>query len=313
MALLGGTTPWASNVDCRRTYGAARERWRLSVPDVGRGGHVGAEPITGGQARTPDVTGPIVRRHLVGVGEYQVAALRAGPATTTPVVCVHGAGISSRPLRPLVERLGETAETWAVDLPGFGRSSKPREPLDLIALGDALADWMGAMDLPPACLVGSSFGCQIVTDVAVRHPAQVQSLVLAGPTIDPAARTWPRTVARWLRNSVRESARMFPLNIADYRDCGTRGVIFAFRESLRDRIEDRLTAVSVPTLVVRGERDALVPSPWAEEVTRLVPNARLVTVSKSPHMIPFRAPGALAELITEFLREEADAAGQADR
>jgi pimeloyl-ACP methyl ester carboxylesterase len=274
---------------------------------------VGTEPITG---RPPDTAGaarPIVRRHLTTVGEHHVAALHAGPATATPVVCVHGAGISSRPLRPLVERLGETVETWAIDLPGFGRSSKPPEPLDLIALGDVLADWMAAMDLPPACLLGSSFGCQVVTDVAVRHPARARSLVLAGPTIDPAARTWPRTIARWLRNSVRESVRMFPLNVADYRDCGTRGVIFAFRESLRDRIEDRLPAVGAPSLVVRGERDALVPGPWAEEVTRLIPDARLVTVPGSPHMIPFRAPGALAALVTEFLGEDADEAGQADR
>jgi pimeloyl-ACP methyl ester carboxylesterase len=274
---------------------------------------VGTERIIGAPARPAGENGPIVRRRLTTVGEYQVAALRAGPATATPVVCVHGAGISSRPLRPLVERLGETTETWAVDLPGFGRSSRPREPLGIIALGDALADWMAAMNLPPACLLGSSFGCQIVTDVAIRHPAQVQSLILAGPTIDPAARTWPRTVARWLRNSVRESARMVPLNLADYRDCGTRGVIFAFRESLRDRIEDRLAAITMPTLVVRGERDVLVPPPWAEEVTRLIPDARLVTVPESPHMIPFRVPGALAELTTDFLREDADAARQADR
>jgi pimeloyl-ACP methyl ester carboxylesterase len=63
---------------------------------------------------------------------------------------------------------------------------------------------------------------------------------------------------------------MAPLNLADYRDCGTRGMAAAFAESLRDRIENRLPAIAVPALVVRGECDALVPRPWAEEVTRLI-------------------------------------------
>jgi pimeloyl-ACP methyl ester carboxylesterase len=238
-----------------------------------------------------------------------MASWRSGDGAVTPVVCVHGAGISSRPLLPLVERLGETVETWAVDLPGFGRSSKPVEPLGLTALGDALADWLATADLPPVCLLGSSFGCQVATDVAVRHPGGIRSLVLVGPTVDPVGRTWPRTVARWLRNSVRESPRMAPLNIADYRDCGTRRAVFTFGESLRDRIEDRLPAVTVPTLVVRGERDPLVPRPWAEEVTRLIPRARLATVPGAPHMVPFRAPAALAGLVAEFVRQDAHAAG----
>jgi pimeloyl-ACP methyl ester carboxylesterase len=240
------------------------------------------------------------------MGAWSVRPAR--PVGATPVVCVHGAGISSRPLLPLVERLGTAVETWAVDLPGFGRSSRPAAPLGLTALGDVLADWLRAVDLPPVCLLGSSFGCQVVTDVAVHHPDGVRSLVLVGPTTDPLARTWPRTAARWLRNSVRESPRMVPVNVADYRDCGTRGVLFPFGESLRDRIEDRLPAITAPTLVVRGERDALVPRPWAEEVTRLIPRARLATVPRAPHMIPFREPEALAEIVTEFVRRDADAA-----
>src|SRR5690348_3830565 len=70
-----------------------------------------------------------------------------------------------------------------------------------------------------------------------------------------------------------------------------------------------VTPVVWPTIVVRGERDALVPRPWAEEVTRLVPRARPATVPDSPHTVPFRAPEALAALVTEFVRQDADASG----
>lgn len=231
---------------------------------------------------------------------------RGGP----PIVCVHGAGVSSRELLPLVERLGEHAEIWTVDLPGFGHSDKPPHVLGLPALGDAVADWITARGLAPVCLLGGSFGCQIAVDVAVRHPELVAGLVLVGPTIDPSGRTWPRIVARWLRNSVHEEPSMARLNLADYRDCGLRRMIATFNESRRDRVEDRLPHVRAPALVVRGERDAMVPAAWAEQVTRLLPYGRLVTVGGSPHMIPYKDPDALVGPITGFVRrvrEEASA------
>ncbi|WP_344953701.1 alpha/beta fold hydrolase [Actinomadura miaoliensis] len=253
-----------------------------------------------------------VRRRAVAVEGRAMAAWCAGPdAGLPPVVCVHGAGVSSRPHMPLVRALGERVRVWTVDLPGFGRSPAPPEPPSLRALGDALAGWLAAVDLPPVCLLGSSFGCQIAVDVAVRHRRHVRSLVLAGPTADPHARTWRATLRRWLRNTVREDPRMFPLNLADYRDCGTRRMLAAFAESLRDPLEDRLPRVDVPALVVRGEHDAIVPQAWTEEVTRLVPDARLAVVPGSPHMVPYRRPDALARLVEGFLRETApkEAAG----
>ncbi|WP_188195215.1 alpha/beta fold hydrolase [Nonomuraea sp. SYSU D8015] len=199
-----------------------------------------------------------LERLTVKVGDWPLTAWRRLPREDTgtpPVVCVHGAGVSSRELKPLVAVLGEHVPAWTVDLPGFGQSAKPPRPLDLTGLADALAGWLAAAGLPPACLVGCSFGCQLAVDVAVRHPARVHSLVLAGPTVDPRARSWPRMIARWMRNSVRESPRMTPLNVADYRDAGLRRVVATFQVAMRDRVEDKLPHVTVPTLVVRGAYD----------------------------------------------------------
>jgi pimeloyl-ACP methyl ester carboxylesterase len=244
----------------------------------------------------------------VTVGEHRMTAWGAGVEGDTglpTVVCVHGAGVSSRPMMRLVRRLGAETAVWTVDLPGFGKSSKPPRPLGLAGLADALAGWLAAMDIADACLLGSSFGCQIATDVAVRHGDRVAALVLSGPTTDPTARSWHVTLGRWLRNHVRESPRMFPLNLADYRDCGTRRMFATFAASLKDRIDLRLPRIGVPALVVRGERDTLAPQAWAEEVTRLLPEGRLATVPGAPHMIPFKNPEALAGLVTDFLAQEA--------
>jgi pimeloyl-ACP methyl ester carboxylesterase len=252
----------------------------------------------------------MLERGTVLVGGRRMVYWRRHPQHPAPqVVCVHGAGVSSRELHPLVEALGRHVDAWTVDLPGFGHSDKPAEPLDRRELADALAGWLEVRELGPVCLVGCSFGCQIAADLTVRRPGLVSSLVLAGPAVDPDARTWPRLIGRWLRNAVHEDARMAPLNIADYRDAGPRRVIASFREAMRDRIEDTAPNVTVPTLVVRGERDRIGSQEWAEHLTRLLPYGRLAVVPGAPHMVPFRAPEELAALITDFVQEAPSVVG----
>ena len=67
-----------------------------------------------------------------------------------------------------------------------------------------------------------------------------ETVVLVGPTMDPQARTWPRVLARWLRNSVYEQPSMVPLNAADYRDAGSRRVLAAFRLATDLRVTEHL-------------------------------------------------------------------------
>ncbi|MFC5833977.1 alpha/beta fold hydrolase [Nonomuraea insulae] len=238
------------------------------------------------------------------VGGLTIAGHRErGPGSA--VVCVHGAGVSSRELLPLIEVLGERHDAWAIDLPGYGASGKPERPLTLPALADMVAAWVEAAGLERPCLLGASFGCQVVVDAAVRHPQAAASLVLAGPTVDPHGRSLWRLAGQWLRNSRGESPHMTPLNIADYRDAGLRGVLAAFGESIRDRVEDKLPLVTVPALVLRGDRDRMVPQPWAEEVARLLPYGRLVVMDGLAHMTPYRDPRGVAQRVEDFLSEVA--------
>ncbi|HEV2149907.1 MAG TPA: alpha/beta fold hydrolase [Longimicrobiaceae bacterium] len=65
-------------------------------------------------------------------------------------------------------------------------------------LADALADWLDALGQGPVVLVGNSPGCQVIADLALRRRTSVRAAVLAGPTMDPHARTAPRQIGRWL-------------------------------------------------------------------------------------------------------------------
>jgi pimeloyl-ACP methyl ester carboxylesterase len=196
--------------------------------------------------------------------------------------------------------LADRFDLYAIDLPGFGLTDKPPEVLCVAGQADALASWIRAVGLERPALLAHSFGCQVAVDCAMRHPELAGRLVLVGPTTDPDARTAPRQVLRWLRNLPGERPGQLPLVVADYGDAGVRRVLRTFGRSLADRIEDKLPLAQVPTLVVRGARDPIVPQAWAEEATRLLPRGRLA-VLPGPHTLNFAAPDALAELVGPFL------------
>ena len=193
---------------------------------------------------------------------------------------VHGLVIPSRYMVPLAPDF----PVYAPDLPGFGESDKPRRVLAVPELAEALHAWMRAIGLPRAALVANSFGCQIVAELAARHPEAVDRLVLQGPTVDAGARSLPVQVWRTLRNGRMEPPALGRISAVDYAKAGLGRAVRTTRAMMRDRIEDKLPRVRAPTLVVRGSRDPVVPQAWAERVARTLSDGRLVVVEGGAHL-----------------------------
>jgi 2-hydroxy-6-oxonona-2,4-dienedioate hydrolase len=217
------------------------------------------------------------------------------------VTLVHGMVVSSRYMVPTAERLAPFCRVHAVDLPGYGKSYKPPGTLSLPELADALADWMSAMRMERAHLVGNSFGCQIIAEFAVRHPTRVQRLVLQGPTVDPRGRTLPRQLFRLFRNSFHESSELAGITRHDYQVAGWQRALQTLRIVLADRIEEKLPRIQAPALVVRGTMDPLVPRRWADEVVSLLTQGRLAEVEGAPHTMNFSMPDEFVRAILPFL------------
>jgi 2-hydroxy-6-oxonona-2,4-dienedioate hydrolase len=217
------------------------------------------------------------------------------------VVLVHGQIISSLYMVPTAERLASQFRVLAPDLPGFGLSDKPRRILCVPELADALGAWMDAIELGRAALVANSLGCQIAVDLAVRRPELVHALVLAGPSVDRHARTASAQIVRWLRDWPGERPSLALAHLRDFAHAGLRRSLGTFRCTLADRIEEKLPLVQAPTLVVRGTRDTIVPQAWAEEVTRLLPNGRLILIPGGPHCVNYSTPATFSNIISSFL------------
>jgi pimeloyl-ACP methyl ester carboxylesterase len=162
---------------------------------------------------------------------------------------------------------------------------------------------MPAVGLERAAFLGNSMGCQIIAQFAVRHPDRIERAVLQGPTTDPEARTWHQQFWRWIKKMRHEKREQTPVNLREYRDAGVYRVFRSLQMSFfEDRIEEQLPRMSVPTLVVRGSRDTIVPQRWAEEVVRLLPMGRLA-VPGALHTMNFQQPRELVQVSLPFLLE----------
>jgi 2-hydroxy-6-oxonona-2,4-dienedioate hydrolase len=224
------------------------------------------------------------------------------PSGAPVVVLVHGMVISSSYMVPTAELLAPLCRVYAPDLPGYGKSYKPWPVLSVPQLADALATWMDTAEIGKAHLVGNSFGCQIIAEFALRHPGRTDRIVLQGPTVDPRARTLPQQFKRLLRNRGGESRSLASVTREDYKAAGLRRAWETMKMVLADRIEARLPHIQAPVLVVRGEKDPVVPQRWAEEVTRLLPRGELVVIPGCPHTLNYSSPREFVNAIQPFLR-----------
>lgn len=231
------------------------------------------------------------------------ARVAAGPgaAGRLPVVLVHGLSVSSRYMVPTARRLACDFPVYAPDLPGYGHSQKPGEILDVPQLAAALLDWLDTAGLDRVSMLGNSMGCQVIVDFALRFPRRIDRAVLTGPTIDSRARSSLREILRGLRNMRYEPLSLTPILVRDYLYAGPRRTFATLSDAEQDPIRQKLKRVPVPVLVVRGQHDRIVPQDWAEEVTRLLPDGRLVVIPGAAHAVIYDAAPRLAPMVKEFL------------
>ena len=221
-----------------------------------------------------------------------------------PIVLVHGVGVSSRYFVPVARELAKSFYVLAPDLPGHGRSERPRTVLDVPQLADALGSWLDAVRLPRATFLGNSMGCQVLIDLAARRPETVDRAILAGPTPDPDARTLPRQFARLVLGAFTEPLSLDALVVYEYLRTGPIRSAREGKASLADRPEDKVADVAAPTLVVRGERDTLVSREWAESLATRLPNGTFAEIRGAGHAVNYNAPRELFSLVNRFTRRD---------
>jgi 3-oxoadipate enol-lactonase len=230
-----------------------------------------------------------------------------------PVVLLHEGVVDSRIWDRMVPLLQDRYRLVRYDQRGFGRSPLPDGPYSVV--GD-LVSVLDAAGVEQAALVGCSRGGGIALTTAIERPEYVASLVLvcSGLPGRPLELEWtPEQIARWESAEANEDwAAMATLDAEMWAPMGTDEELRAMfvdnaegsnmkHETTDEPVAARLSEIGVPTLVITGTRDVAAINEIGERLTREIEGARHAVIEEADHMIPWRTPQELADLIAEFV------------
>ena len=296
--------------------------------------------------RHVDLVAEAAVTRVTHVHGHEVAYRSAGDGPV--LVMVHGIAGSSGTWTPIMPLLARDYTVIAPDLLGHGESAKPRGDYSLGAYASGIRDLLTVLGVERATFVGHSLGGGVAMQLAYQFPQMCERLALVasggfGKEVSPLLRAisapgseyvLPVVLTRHLHGAATMVGRVFgsvglrgdPL-LTEVWDSYTRltdaRAQRAFVHTIRSVIDvagqrvsarDRLyLAQEVPTLLVWGDRDGVIPVQHAYSAHDLIPDSRLEVVEGAGHFLPFEQPELLEGLLRDFLETTTPAAVTPER
>ncbi|MEE6389903.1 alpha/beta hydrolase [Microbacterium paraoxydans] len=241
----------------------------------------------------------VLRRLLVtsGLTFRILESPRPDGGTAPTVVLVHGIGMSHRYLSRLHAELAATTRVVSVDLPGFGGLPRPRFDVSIPQMAAGLAHVVASLDDDRIVLVGHSMGAQWAAETAFQHPEYVRAVVAIGPVVDDAHRTLGAQTRALAADTLGETPAINAVVFTDYLRCGVRWYLRQVRHMLAFPLEERIAALTMPVLVVRGSDDPIAGRAWCRRLRDAAAVSRLVEIPGHHHVAQQSAPRAVASAI----------------
>lgn len=217
-----------------------------------------------------------------------------------PVVLVHGLGLSAGLWQPHLARLARAGyRAIAPDLPGFGRSAGPVAGLSVGGAAAWLLELANALEVDRPAWIGHSIGAQQVMRLAVAAPRRAAALVLAAPT---GRAGWHaiRQPAGLLATAFQEPPGLVTGVLRRYLRSPLTTVTTWIRTMAHNTALDA-PRVLCPTLLVVGERDAVVPDRFVGHLMRLLPDAQALEIPGATHAVALDPVGPFTDAVIGFL------------
>ena len=211
-----------------------------------------------------------------------------------PLVYIAGVGLDLSEYDDyLIRPLSKHFKVLAFDNRGSGRSDKPDEPYSIAMMADDTIGLMDALGIEKAVVVGLSLGGRIAMELALSYPERVEKLVLVS-TSARVKNTWRRPMLGVLR----ALTSLLPFKSGKYPQPR-----YAFKRQLQASsgydATSRLSSLTVPTLILHGRKDKLVPFHLVEEMHAAIRNSQLKTF-EGGHLLFVFEPQKLLEAIVSF-------------
>lgn len=269
-------------------------------------------------------------RHGLSLFSYDM------PSTTgATLILLHGLGDEADTWRYLIEPLAQHWRVVAPDLPGFGRSDKPRRTYSVSFFCGVLLEMLEVLGIERPAWIGHSFGGFLAHTLALEHPQHVETLALIdGGRLVQAQRVefglllfLIPGLGEWLYTRLRNDPQAAYATLAPYYASleglpeSDRNFLFqrvnervwddaqrrAYFSTLRNlalttakeqrRLPERLAKMQIPTLIAWGEQDRVVPPGSAYSLAQAIPGARLVMIPEAGHNVQQERPQELLAAI----------------
>ena len=296
--------------------------------------------------RLPDGRPPLLRVHDVHLPGRRVSMLTMGEGRD--VLLLHGLGATKASFYDTAAALSRDGyRVHALDLPGFGSSSKPATaPYTARWFADTVLGVMDRLGIERAHLVGNSMGGRVAIELALREPERVGALALLSPAVafvkrgyHPIVRVlrpelgflphrFRRTLVSSTFTSLFHDSDAIDPYVSDVvidefqRLYASAGARFAFLSAARNIYLEapfgrhgfypRLAELERPALFVWGSHDSLIPPGFKRHVAEWLPRAEQIVLDGCGHVPQVERPDQTNGLIRRFLARE-DALGSARR
>jgi pimeloyl-ACP methyl ester carboxylesterase len=241
--------------------------------------------------------------NLAGVSMHYYCAGRRG----TPLVFIHGLGSSAEIWAALIRLLSKEYLVYAPDLPGFGRTPLAPEGTNIRTHLLYLERFLDELGYPRVTLVGNSLGGWIATRYAIEHPERVERLYLlnsAGlrredmhsPYVEDRIEA-SHSLEQMLGHSFPVPKFVLDAFVRNSQTPAYAGFINGYDP--REELDAVLVDVQVPTTIIWGERDNLLPLICAHDFHKGIANSELVLLPRVGHMPQIQNPAKVAHIIMQ--------------
>lgn len=265
-----------------------------------------------------------------------IAYIEAGQGEQT-IIMVHGLASNAGFWRYNIAELAKKYHVIAVDLPGYGKSQKDYYPYSMTFYADQIKRLADHLGLKQFIYIGHSMGGQIGITFALKYPSSLSKLILASPagfeefqtgegdwlrsvmTVNGVKKTTEEGIRRNLATNfyswnekwewmVEERCRMAK---AKEFEPFCYAVVRSVNGMLDEPTFDKVSGISVPTLVIYGQNDGLIPNPYLhpgftcdvfEPGAKTLANCKTVQIPECGHMLMIEHPETFNQTVLNFLQ-----------
>lgn len=197
----------------------------------------------------------------------------------------------------------------ALDLPGFGGSQGPKQPMAVGDYAEVVAEFIKNLELRNVILIGHSFGGRVGIKLAANYSSFIEKLVLvdsAGFAMPSSKKNLYRTAAKIVK-PIFKPAFMQGLRKKIYQSIGAEDYVATpelqktFVNVVSEDLSEDMGRVFCPTLIIFGENDEVTPKGFGQRMQLKIKNSKLKILPNAGHYSFLDQPEEFVEILSEFV------------